>query len=269
MREAGGAGLQGITHAVREAACGAVGDPSGKTGKAAWGSSRPKPTLSSQPGSTTPIKAATPRRVEREQRTSRERSASTTAPSPPPSREESERPIEACSPAGIGPLLPRSIKHAREGGGPKRRGGPRSSRGRRREPLPPRRWGHGRSARGRPAAAPPPRGGAEDARAGAGACPPATRRGVCRMGEGRRSVGEGASCLGGGLAAGGCAGGDAVGRGLDVRAGVGVGPPWGVSAGEGHVWIGEGDGHVWEGGGCAGGGGGGGCQPRPPRGPDT
>lgn len=101
--------------------------------------------------------------------------------------------------------------------------------------------GPGRSARCRPAAAPPKqekrRARRRDSGARAGACPPATRRGVCEVGEGCRSVGADGRCKGGGLAAGGCAGGGKTGRGLDVRERVGVGLPWGVSAGEGHVWI--------------------------------
>lgn len=60
---------------------------------------------------------------------------------------------------------------------------------------------------------------------------------MCKVGEGHRSVGEDGSCIRGGLAAGGCAGGGKTGRGLDVREGMEVGLPWGVSAGEGHVWI--------------------------------
>lgn len=76
-----------------------------------------------------------------------------------------------------------------------------------------------------------------DPGARAGACPPASRRGKCIVGEGRRSVGKDGRCIGGGLAAGGCAGGGRTGRGLNVTERMGVGLSWGVSAGEGHVWI--------------------------------
>lgn len=71
-------------------------------------------------------------------------------------------------------------------------------------------------------------------------------------------------CIGGGLAAGGCAGGDKMGRGLDVRGRMGVGLPWGVSAGEGYVWMG-GMGTSRRGEAAREMG----CQPRPPRGPNT
>ena len=71
----------------------------------------------------------------------------------------------------------------------------------------------------------------------AGACPPAKRRGVCKMGEGYRSLErmggvseEGAGCWW-------LAGGGKMGKGSDVGERVGVGLSWGVSAGEGLVWI--------------------------------
>lgn len=86
------------------------------------------------------------------------------------------------------------------------------------------------------------------------------------MGGGVQVCRRNGRCIRGGLAAGGYAGQDWLGRGLDVREKVGVGLPWGVSAGEGYVWI------------CGGGMGTTrrgeaaremGCQPRPPRGPNT
>lgn len=72
-------------------------------------------------------------------------------------------------------------------------------------------------------------------------------------------------CIRGGLAAGGYAGQDWMGRGLDVREKVGVGLPWGVSAGEGYVWICGGMGTTRRGEAAREMG----CQPRPPRGPNT
>lgn len=72
-------------------------------------------------------------------------------------------------------------------------------------------------------------------------------------------------CMRGGLAAGGYAGQDWMGRGLDVREKVGVGLPWGVSAGEGYVWICGGMGTTRRGEAAREMG----CQPRPPRGPNT
>jgi hypothetical protein len=56
-----------------------------------------------------------------------------------------------------------------------------------------------------------------------------------------------------------------MGRGLDVREKVGVGLPWGVSAGEGYVWICGGMGTTRRGEAAREMG----CQPRPPRGPNT
>lgn len=46
-----------------------------------------------------------------------------------------------------------------------------------------------------------------DPRARAGACPPASRKGKCTVGEGHRFAGKDGRCIRGGLAAGGCAGG--------------------------------------------------------------
>lgn len=57
------------------------------------------------------------------------------------------------------------------------------------------------------------------------------------MGGGVQVCRRNGRCIRGGLAAGGYAGQDWLGRGLDVREKVGVGLPWGVSAGEGYVWI--------------------------------
>lgn len=98
-----------------------------------------------------------------------------------------------------------------------------------------------------------------------GACPPATRKGRVQSGGGVQVRKEGGRCIGGGLAAGGCAGEDKMGRGLAVRERMGVGLPWGVSAGEGHVWIRGGMGTSRRGEAAREMG----CQPRPPRGPNT
>lgn len=144
---------------------------------------------------------------------------------------------------------PRSIKHAQEGDGsaegwgleilggggdgcptrPSRRRGDREER---RTARPQRPLNHqGRPGRGR-----------RDFGAKGRAARP--RGGACaKWGGGVQVCRRNGRCIRGGLAAGGYAGQDWMGRGLDVRENVGVGLPWGVSAGEGYVWICEGDGH--------------------------
>lgn len=209
-----------------------LGNPARKRGYATREFQAPNQTLPGQlvflPLPTAPpIKAVTPRRVERkprlpDQKISQDRSIP--APllpgaghrgvrfdwdRPPPPRKH-----QACARRGRAPAL----AEGEDGGMGRARGAAQPQR-------PPKQ--ERRRARRR----------RRDSGARAGACPPATRRGVCEVGEGCRSVGVDGRCKGGGLAAGGCAGGGKTGRGLDVRERMGVGLPWGVSAGEGHVWI--------------------------------
>lgn len=97
--------------------------PLGKRGSATWESSKLQ-ILPSGPASlfppipsAPPIKAATPRRVERKPRL-RDQKISLDRSIPAPF--SPERVTAACGPTGASPLLPRSSKHAREGGGPQR-----------------------------------------------------------------------------------------------------------------------------------------------------
>lgn len=111
-----------------------------------------------------------------------------------------ERLTEASGSAGTSPLLPRSIKHAQEGGGVPVLPGEKE-----RAPPPPREGRAREQGAGPPSCSAPLNeteggleagGGSLEPRAGA--CPPAKRRGVCNMGEGYRSLGEDGRCIGGG-----------------------------------------------------------------------